>query len=157
MTAASDLWASVVAAYDAGGLVTLTNIRDRAATTINTTAGEAAAQEVIDLWDIYAQAAYDEADAKHLAVARQAVVAMLWRRGGTASAIEQVKWEEVFGDDGLLSKIKRTGSRSRSSPTSNSGVKASSELDASGRQQRPWSDPGAVPRGMMPSTRPVDF
>lgn len=157
MSDATDLWAAVVLSYDSDGLISLTNIRDRSATTINTTAGEAAAQAAINLWPLYAQTDYDATDATHVSVGEIATIAVLWRRGGSASAIEHVKWDDVFGDDGMIAKLRRTGPRARSAPVSNSGVQASSELDSSGRQQRPWSDRDAIPTGMMPSTKPVDF
>lgn len=156
MTAATELWASVESAYDAGGLISLTNIRDRSATTVNDTVGESAAQEVIDLWGIYAQADYDSTDATNVAIGRQAVIAVLWRRGGSASTIEQVKWEEVFGDEGLIAKLKRTNSRGRISPSTNSGVQQSSELSG-GRAVRPWSDPDAIPNAFLPRRRIVDY
>lgn len=147
MAAADDLWTAVVAAYDSDGLVTLTNIRDRSATTIDTAAGTAAAQAVIDLWPAYAQVVYDEFDALHVEAGILGVIAMLWRRGGTASRIEQVKWEEVFGDDGVLSKIKRTGARGRQGPASDSQFQPSVYT----RAQRPWSDRGSLPPGLLPN------
>lgn len=157
MTQAADLWTSVVAAYDSGGLISLTNIRDRSATAVNTTTGQNAAQEVIDLWPAFAQVAYDDTDALHVAVARQGVIAVLWRRGGSASTIEQVKWDEVFGDDGLLAKVRRTGARGRVSPLTNSGLSSSPDQTSDGRTVRPWSDPDSFPTGTLPLRRTVDF
>lgn len=157
MTAATELWASVELAYDAAGLVALTNIRDRAATTVNDTVGESAAQEVVDLWPVYAQEAYDSTNAAHVAVGRQAVIAVLWRRGGAATTIEQVKWDEVFGEDGMIAKVKRTNARARLSPGTNSGVQQSPETTTSGRQVRGWADKDSIPLGILPSRRTVDF
>lgn len=149
---ASTLWTSVTSAYDAAGLITLTNIRDRSAASIDTTAGESAAQEVIDLWPIYAQETFDATDSTHLAVGRRATIAVLWQRGGTATQIAKVEWDEVFGDDGMISKVKRTGPRARAGPTTNSGIQQSSERTTSGERVRGWSDPAALPdgRGFLP-------
>lgn len=157
MSATTELWAAVVTSYDSAGLVTLTNIRDRAATTINTTAGEDAAGDVINLWPIYAQVDYDSTDAKHVAVGKLGVIALLWRRGGSASAIEQVKWDEVFGDEGMISRLKRTGPRGHAAPSTNSAVQQSLESTTDGRQVRGWSDPDAIPNGLLPLRRTVDY
>lgn len=155
MTAAA-LWTAVVASYDADGLISLTNIRDRSATTIDTTVGESAAQGVIDLWPIYAQIAYDASNATHVEAAKQGVIALLWRRGGTAASIAKVEWDEVFAADGLLSKVRSTGARSRRGPSTNSGVVTASELTEDGRNVRGWSDLDSMPHGILPSRRPVD-
>jgi len=149
---ATALWAAVVASYDSDGLIELTNIRDRSATAIDTDVGENAAQGVIDLWPAYAQEAYDSSDALHVEAAKQGVIAMLWRRGGSASTIEQVKWDEVFSSEGLIAKVQRTGARGRQGPNSNSGVSQRSELASGNRAVRGWSDPDSLPggRGYMP-------
>ena len=156
MTTATDLWAAVEANYEVNGLITLTNIRDRGATAINLTAGVSAAQHVLDLWAIHTQVAYAPTTASHVAVALQAVIAVLWRRGGSASAIEQVKWDEVFGPEGLLSKIKRTGPRGRMAPSTNSGVQPSSDFTQDGQATRPWSDPKSLPLGLLPQRRTAE-
>lgn len=153
---ATALWAAVVADYDADGLISLTNIRDRSATTIDTAAGEAAAQAVINLWPVYAQAEYDAANAVHVEVAEMGVIAMLWRRGGSSSQIEQVKWDEVFGDEGLIARVRRTGPRGRAAPSSNSGVQQAPERDGSGRLVRGWADTQSLPANYMPMPRSVD-
>lgn len=138
---ASALWTAVKASYESTGLVTLTNIRDRAATTIDDTAGEDAAQEVIDLWPIYAQEDYDASDTAHVAVAKQGVIAVLWRRGGTATNVAQVKWDEVFSPEGLIARVKRTGARGRQGPSSN----------ATSDAYRGWSDRDSLPSGILPN------
>lgn len=153
---ATALWAAVVADYDTDGLISLTNIRDRSATTIDTAVGEAAAQAVINLWPIYAQVDYDPSNAVHVEVAELGVIAMLWRRGGSSSAIEQVKWEEVWGDDGMVTRLRRTGPRGRQRPSSNSGVQQAPERDASGRAVRGWSDLQSLPPNYMPLRRSVE-
>ena len=146
MTDATDLWALVVASNEGEGLITLTNIRAPEATAILTAFGEDAAQEVIDLWPLYAQDEYDATNSQHKTVAKRGVIAVLWERGGASSTISEVEWKEVFGEGGLLEKLRRTDSRSRSSPVSNSGVRQRSEL-ANGRAVIPWSHPDALPGG----------
>lgn len=150
---ASALWTAVKGSYDSDGLLELTNIRDRAATTIDDAVGEDAAQAVIDLWPAYAQEDYDSTDSMHVEVAKQGAIAMLWRRGGSASSIEQVKWEEVFSPEGLIAKVKRTGARGRQGPKSNSGVSQRSELTSNGQRVRGWSDPDSLPTGYLPNRR----
>lgn len=138
--------------YESEGLVNLTNPRDNQAEEADTTYGVSAAQEVIDLFPMYGQVEFDVDDSRHLAVARRAVIAVLYARGGTASSIAEVKWNEVFGDEGLLSRLKRTTARARQGPSSNSGVSQRSELTSDGQRVRGWSDPDSLPggRGYMP-------
>ncbi|MEY4534767.1 MAG: hypothetical protein RLZZ246_1085, partial [Planctomycetota bacterium] len=149
---AANLWTAVKADYDSAGLVTLTNIRDRSATTINDSVGTAAAQSVIDLWPIYAQVPYDAANATHVEVAEFGVIAVLWRRGGSSSTIEQVKWDEVFGGEGMISRVRRTGPRGHARPVSNSGVQQAPETGPDGGQVRGWADRESLPVGFL-STR----
>lgn len=156
MTAASELWDAVTARYDSSGLVTLTNIRDRSATAIDDAVGEVAAQSVIDLWPLYAQVDYDQTNATHVEVAVFGVIAVLWRRGGAASSIEQVKWDTVFGPDGAIAKVKMTGPRGRAHPVSNSGVRTSSERTSSGEDVLGWSDAANLPPNYAPRTTPAD-
>lgn len=139
---ASALWTAVKASYDEQGLLTLTNIRDRAATAIDDTAGEDAAQEVIDLWPSYAQTDYDATDSRHVAIGKHAVIAVLWRRGGTAAGIAQVRWDEVFSQSGMIASLRRTDARARSGPKTNANTTYSS-----------WSSRDALPHGILPSRR----
>lgn len=150
---AAELWSAVVASYDADGLVTLTNIRDRAANAIDTAVGENAAQGVIDLWPIYAEADYDDANPQHVEVAKRATIALLWQRGGSASSIAKVEWDEVFGSEGMIGRIRRTGARGRQAPVTNSGVQTKSELAEGGRPVRGWADPDSLPGGTLPMRR----
>jgi hypothetical protein len=150
------LWNAVVADYAADGLIELTNIRDRGATTINTAAGQSAAQATVNLWPVYAQSAFDSTNSQHMAIGEMGVIAVLWRRGGSAATIEQVRWDEVFGADGAVAKLKMTAARAHAVPSSSSGVVTSREVDASGRAIRPWSDPAALPTALLPSNTPVD-
>lgn len=153
---AVELWAAVVVSYDESGLIALTNTRNRGATTVNTVAGESAAQGVIDLWPVYAQEDYDDSNATHVEVAKMATIAMLWRRGGTSTSIAKVEWDEVFASEGLISRVRRTGPRGRPSATSNSGVQQRSELAAGGLPVQGWSDAGSLPHGLLPSRRLFD-
>lgn len=149
---ATALWAAVVASYEPNGLITLTNIRNPAANAIDTAIGENAAQGVIDLWGSCAQEDYDADSALHVEVAKQGVIALLWRRGGSSASIAEVKWNEVFGADGLIAKVRKTGPRGHQGPTSSSGSIASSEYDQ-GHAVLPWSDPAALPGGIVPRRR----
>lgn len=148
MTSAADLWTAVKADYDAAGLLTLTNIRNRGATAIDDTVGTNAAQAVLNLWPVIAQADYDPANAAHVEIAELGVIAMLWRRGGSASGIEQVKWDEVFGDSGLIVALRKVGPRGRVAPVSNSGVTQKPESD-DGNNVRGWSDRESLPTGFL--------
>jgi len=153
MTAATELFEAVKVAYDSAGLITLTNIRDRTGTTIDETVGDNTAQSVIDLWPAWANVAYDSTNALHVEVAIEGVIALLWRRGGTATEIEKVKWDQVFGDDGMISKVKDTGPRGRKGPSSNSNVTQHSGLLSNGARRRPWADVISLPHGIMPLSR----
>jgi hypothetical protein len=139
MTDATDLWSAVVVSYDDQTLQELTNINNVSATTVNTTAGQDAAQSVLNWWEIHSQIAYDGTNLTHVEVAKEGVIAVLYKRGGTSSTIEEVKWDDVFGADGLISKVKNTGPRGRQGPVSNSGVRTSPET-VDGSQVKGWSD-----------------
>lgn len=151
MTAAA-LWTAVKASYDSDGLIALTNIRDRAATAVDDTVGQNAAQGVIDLWPAYAQVTYDAANALHVEAAKRATIAVLWSRGGTSATIAKVEWDEVFGDDGLIGRVRKTGARGRAAPLTNSGVQTAAE-ESHGRAVAGWSDREALPHGLLPSRR----
>ena len=141
MTDQSDLWDYVESIYDVDGLISLTNIRDRAATAADDAVGTAAALSVIRLWPAYAQVDFDVLDGLHLEVAAVGVIAVLWRRGGAATGIEQVKWDTVFGDDGMIAKVRRTDPRGRPGPSSNSGTITTQESGT----QFGWSDRASLP------------
>ena len=142
------LWAYVKTVYNSTGLTTLTNIGAPEATAIDNDVGTAAALSTINLWPAYAQVSFDVSDALHLEVAAVGVIALLWRRGGASSEIEQVKWDTVFGDGGMIEKVRRTDPRAHRGPKSNSGTITSQE---SGTQYG-WSDKAALPPGYLPST-----
>jgi len=142
-----DLWTYVKTIYDDDGLVTLTNIRDRSATAVDDTVGTAAAASVLNYWPAYAQVAYDATDPLHVEVAAEGVIAVLWRRGGASTSIEQVKWDTVFGDGGTIEKLRRTDPRGRPGPSSNSGITTSQESGV----QYGWSDRKSLPPGFLPA------
>lgn len=148
MAAQDELWSYVKTVYDADGLISLTNIRDRSATAVDNAVGTAAALSTIRLWPAYAQVDFDAANGLHLEVGAKAVIAVLWERGGSSSSIETVKWDTVWGDGGLISKLRETSPRGRPGPSSNSGTITSVE---SGTLYG-WSDRASLPPGYLPSS-----
>lgn len=144
------LWAYVQTVYDTEGLLTLTNRSAREATTVDDTVGLAASQSVLNYWPAYAHIDFDVDDALHLEVATEGVIAMLWRRGGASTTIEQVKWDTVFGDGGTIEKLRRTGPRGKQGPNSNSAIKTSAENE-NGDTPYGWSDRRATPPGLLPN------
>lgn len=155
MAAAQDLWAAVVASYDADLLTQLTNVRDPSATGASTARGESAAQAVISLWPVWAQIDYDGADPTHVEIAKRGVIAVLCARGGVAPEAARVEWGEVFGPSGMLARLQATGPRGRMSPSTNSTVQPSEET-VFGAPVLPWSDPRSLARGLLPSRRMAD-
>jgi hypothetical protein len=94
MTAADDLWAAVKNNYDEQMLISLTNVRKRENAGIEDSVGTSAAQSVINWYPIIVQADYDEGSAQHVEVGMVGVIAMLWRRGGSAANAEKIRWED---------------------------------------------------------------
>lgn len=154
MTAAI-LWQSVVESYETTGLIQLTNLRNRAAEVIDTAVGESAAQEVIDLWPVYAQQPFEAADGSALAVGRHAVIAVLWRRGGMSLEVGKVEWDHVFGPGGMVEQYKQGTSRAQGIPKSNSRVRTRPEAQG-GRMVQGWSDRDSLPHGVLPRQIPSD-
>lgn len=149
------LWTAVKAAYAEATLLPLTSIHDRTATTIGASqdaVGTSAAEHVIGLWPSCVESEFDIADVTHLANAIEGTVAVLYKRGGTSSAVAKEEWDAVFGDSGLMSKLRRTTVRGRRGP-STSGPDTSS----SGGDLRPWSDNKSMPVGFLPARRGVNF
>ena len=136
-------------------MLTLTNVRDRNASSVDETAGTLAAQSVINMWPIYAQVAYDASDDTHVEVAAFGVIAVLWQRGGTAQSIQQVSWDAVFGDGGMIEKLRRTNPRAHRGPKSNSSIQTSAENE-NGVAPYGWSDRKSLPPGLLPSSRSPD-
>lgn len=155
MTAA-DLWTACEAAYSVQALTELTNPDSRSASESDDAKGQNAAQAVIDLWPLYAQVAYDAANDLHVQVGVMGVIAVLHRRGGSSSTIDKVTWDEVFGDDGMMMKLKRTGARARSAPVISGSTERSTEATTSGGNVRPWSDRSSRPGGLSPDRNPAD-
>lgn len=150
------VWAYVKTIYDSTGLLTLTNVRDRSATTIDDAVGTAAALSVLNLWPAYTQVDFDVADTLHLEIAARGVIAILWERGGAATSIERTKWDSIFGAGGLADALKRTSPRGRPGPSSNSAIQTSREDDG-GTTPYGWSDRRSLPPGILPSPMPVDW
>lgn len=145
------VWTAVVARYDNDSLVSLTNINDRDQGSIDTTVGTEAANGTLNLWPAYAQVEFDVSDGLHLEVAVRGTIAMLQERGGTSTDVAKIEWEEVFANDGLMGKVKRTGPRGRQGPSSNSGVTTPAET-SNGRAVIGWSHRNNFP-WMTPSRR----
>ena len=61
---------------------------------------------MIDLWPSYAEVAYDSSNALHEEIAMEWLIAIMWRRGGTATTIDEVKWDQVVGPNGMIEKLK---------------------------------------------------
>lgn len=147
MAAKDDLWAAVQGSYSEATLVSLTRIDDPDESTIDATFGLNACADVIALWPAYAQVDFDSTSGLHLAAAKQAVIALFWKRGGVASEAQRIEWEDVWGPDGPIVKIQRTGPRARISPSSNSDLQTTG--DTAG--QFGWADPASLPDGTLPT------
>lgn len=156
MAAKDTVWAYAKTVYDASGLVTLTNVRDRTATAIDDDVGTAAAASVLNLWPLYVQADFDVTDGAHVEVAARGVIAILWERGGAATSIERQKWDTIFGSGGIAEKLKSTSSRGRPGPASSSGVRSSRESD-DGTLRYGWSDRKSLPPGVLPGATPLSY
>ncbi len=76
--------------YSSEYLVQLTNPQNRNASTIDTTLLGFSVDDVDALFDVYAGVAYDDADATHIAVAVEGVIAFLMRRTGQSAAEARV-------------------------------------------------------------------
>lgn len=144
------VWATVKARYPSDALVTLTNRTETGGDAIDDDVGEAAATSFLSLWPAYAQVEFDETNSLHLEAATFGVIAVLWRRGGTALETAKVEWDDVFGAEGILAKIKRTDPRSHRGPASNSDV--ARRIDTGGPYVG-WSDRAAHPDGTFPRRR----
>lgn len=142
------IWTAVKAAYDEPGLKSLTNINVSDQTTVNDVAGTSAAEHVLALWPSHVEADFVVTVAAHMAVALRATIAVLWERGGSASTIAKVKWDDVFTDEGLMGNLRRTGARGRVGPSTNAP-----DVSASGGELLPWSHRKSMPVGYLPSRR----
>lgn len=149
MTDKADIWTAVKARYDSAGLLTLTNIRDRSANSVDDTVGTEAAAGTLALWNAYAEVAFNVAEAMHLECAVRGTIALLWERGGGSNSIAKVKWDEVF-TSGVIDKLKATSPRGRQSPSSNSGVQQRAET-INGQPVHSWSSREALPTNYLPN------
>jgi len=148
------LWTAVKAAYDASFLLPITSVNDRTATSIGSaqnTVGTAAAEQLIGLWPHYTEVAFSVTDTGHLAVAIRGTVAILLERASVGSEQAAKEWQEVFGDSGMMRRIKVTGPRGHPTPKSNAPDKTSA-----GAVKRGWSDTLSLPIGTLPSHRTVN-
>jgi len=144
--AATELWAAVKARYDEQGLISLTNVRKRNAGAINNDVGEQAADDVILAFYTDVQTDYDDTSDYHLTVAIEGVIAMLWKRGGTAATIAKVKWEDWVERAKILKGVEPRG---HAEPGTNSGLQPSRDGEVTFGRQRPWSDRMNF-RGLLP-------
>lgn len=145
------LWTAVKAAYDADVLLPLTGIHDRASSSMGAAhdvVGTAAAQQAIDYFPLYVEAAFLVDDSQHLAVAIRGTYAVLLERGGVSSAIAAKEFQEVWGEEGLAQRLRRISARGRRGP-STSGPDVSSGIG----EVKPWSRRGSMPTGFMPQRR----
>ena len=144
------VWTAVKAGYATDILIPLTNIMDRSVSAIDDTVGTAAAQQCIDYWALYAEVAFDVSDSVHLAIAVRGTIVVLMERGGVSSEMAQLEWDEVFGTNGLLGRLRKIGARGRQGPVTNSNLRQATGL-VNGRRLVPWSQ--AYPLGTHPSDR----
>lgn len=144
--AASELWAAVKSRYDEQGLISLTNIRKRNAGSINNDVGEQAADDVILAFYTDVQTDYDHTSDYHLAVGVEGVIAMLWKRGGTAATIAKVKWEDWVERAKTLKNVEPRG---HAEPNTTSGLQPTKDGENISGRRHPWADRINF-RGLLP-------
>ena len=145
MAAEDDLWTAVKDRYDEPGLISLTNVRKRNEGTINDAVGTQASKDVILSYYIDVQTDYDPASEVHLMLACEGVIAMLWKRGGTAATISKVKFEDWILRAQALKGVEPRG---HAAPGTNSSLQPSP--DCGGHTPcRPWADRMNF-RGLLP-------
>ena len=89
-------------------------------------------------------------DPANIAVAIRWVISVLYERGGFSAEIAREEYKEVVSDDnGLISRLRRTGARGRQAPST-----SAPDL-SNGKELRPYSHIKSLPVGFMPSTRTV--
>jgi len=150
---AATLWTATKARKDAYAILSLTNPRDTSAVTPNDSVGEQAAADVLGFWSIYAQEDFDESNEAHLVAAVEGVVAQLWRRNAPTSEAADRAWKLVFGDDGMVAKIRSTGPRSAQGPVI---ARRRDEVSRDGYALRSFGDRRNVPAGVLPKRRRED-
>lgn len=108
--------------YSTQYLIELTNPQNRNANTVNTTLLANASSDVDALFDVYAGVIYDDADAQHIAVAVEGVVAFLMRRTGQSTAETRISaWVSSMRD------LSRTEGRNRIIPDSTTRMQPSAD------------------------------
>lgn len=152
MAAYDDLWAAVQSSYGNASLISLTNPDDPGASTLGSAFALDACVDVIALWPAYAQVAFDSTNELHLAVAKQGVIALFWKRGGTASESQRIEWDDVFADGGVIEKVRQTSPRGRPEPSSTSAIQTSTDVANS----YGWADPKRLPPGTLPGNPAVE-
>lgn len=148
MAAEDDLWTAVKDRYDEPGLISLTNVRKRDVGAINDTVGTQAAKDVILSFYVDVQTDYNPTSEVHLMMATEGVIAMLWRRGGTAATIQRVKWEDWVE---RATALKMVEPRGHAAPGTNSGLQPTKDCYGH-RPCRPWADKINF-RGLLPRRR----
>lgn len=148
MADADTIWTAVKTAFAVDLLIPLTNIMDRSVNAIDDTVGTNAAQRGLDYWEMYSEVVFDVASTTHVTVAVRATMAILLEAGGVSSEMAQLEWDEVFGANGLLLKLKNVTARGRQGPATNAP-----DTDSSGQTVKGWSE--SYPRGTVPRRRNV--
>lgn len=147
------LWTAVKAGYAIDQLIPLTNIMDRGVDAIDDAVGTSAAEQVLGLWPSYAEFDFDVLKPTHMSVGIRWVIVVLYERGGFSAEIAREEWKEIASDDdGLLSRLRRTESRSRTAPAI-----SGPDLNSNGEEITPYSHRKSMPVNFMPSTRTVNF
>lgn len=113
-------------------LVQLTN-PDGTGNTVNTTALDNAITDVEAMWPVYAQEAFDETDATHLAIGVRAVEGWLQ----LLATGEDDKWRAA---EKAMQALAAVGPRARISPVSNAEATPTSERTSAGDTPRPHFD-----------------
>lgn len=144
------VWTETKAAKDPNVLRALTRPRDTSATMIDDAVGERAAADALAFWEMHAQTPFDAANPQHLAVAVEATIAQLWRRNAPTSDAAERTWRTVWGDDGLVAKLRATGPRGAQGPALGY---AYDTRNARGRRRRDFGDRRDYPRGILPRPR----
>lgn len=145
-----DVWTKVKLRYPVQALIGLTNLHSTAASTVSDTVGIEAAADVLGYWNMYAEVLFDVSDDGHMAVAVDGVIATLMKRK-IATPEAHKEWDLVFGDEGKIAKLRRTGPRSRRV------ARTSGPDNTSSGNRLPYSHPRAIGRGAnVPSSRGDD-
>lgn len=133
-------------------LIELTNPRDPAASSIDTTVLQRACDDIESgEFRTYAQQAYDSTDRQHVNVACEGVVAILMKWGASARNLQRIEWGDWVARCRDLAAV---SSRGRIEPSTSSELTPSDEVQG-GETRRPWSDPENF-EGLVPGLRGGD-